>query len=406
LVSEHASPLAPLKGVDAGGQNVHVAALAQYVARQGHHVEVFTRKDSPALADLVHVDRRVSVRHVPAGPARPIPKDDLLQYMDAFGEFLLESWSARPPDVVHSHFWMSGYAAIRAAEPLGIPVVHTYHALGTVKRRYQGAKDTSPPSRLAIEQSIGSDADRIIATCSDEVAELARMEIDPAKTWIIPCGVDLELFTPDGERWPNPSGRPRLVAAGRLVERKGFADAIAALTEIEDAELMVVGGPESGSLEDDAEARRLRDLASELGVADRVRMAGSIARAEMPSVFRSADAVLCVPWYEPFGIVPLEAMACGTPVVAAATGGQIDSVAHMETGIHVTPRSTGEISAAVNLLLGDRELRRRCSANAVRRARERFDWELVATSTLHVYAAVLRTPRCAATVSGQTGDSP
>src|SRR3954466_13181203 len=118
MVSEHASPLAPLKGVDAGGQNVHVAALAQYIARQGHEVDVFTRKDAVKLPDVVQVDQRVTVRHVPAGPPLKVSKDELLPFMDRFSDVLRDSWWQDPPDVVHSHFWMSGYAAIRAARPL------------------------------------------------------------------------------------------------------------------------------------------------------------------------------------------------------------------------------------------------------------------------------------------------
>jgi glycosyltransferase involved in cell wall biosynthesis len=289
-----------------------------------------------------------------------------------------------PPDVVHSHFWMSGLASLKAALPLGIPVVHTYHALGTVKRRYQGVNDTSPEGRVETETWIGESVDRIIATCSDEVLELGRMGISDEKIWVIPCGVDLELFGPDGDVFAR-GDRPRLLAAGRLVERKGFGDLIEALADIDDAELVIAGGPEHGTLDDDPEVQRLLEVAQRANVSDRLRMIGSVSRDAMPAVIRSADVVVCVPWYEPFGIVPLEAMACGVPVVAAATGGMTDSVAHMETGLHVTPRSPDETAAAVNRLLANDLLRARFSTDSVRRARERFDWRQIAESTRRVY---------------------
>ena len=144
MVSEHASPLAVLGGVDAGGQNVHVAALAAALARRGVDVTVHTRRDDPGLPRRVEMTPGVTVDHVPAGPASPLPKDDRLPHMAAMADDLHRVWSRRRPDVVHAHFWMSGVAALAAARPLGIPVVQTFHALGIVKKRHQGGKDTSP----------------------------------------------------------------------------------------------------------------------------------------------------------------------------------------------------------------------------------------------------------------------
>ncbi len=165
MVSEHASPLAVLGGVDAGGQNVHVAALAAAVAARGHEVVVHTRRESPRVPESVPLSPGVVVQHVPAGPPTEVPKDALLPYMDRFADVLREQWLWNRPDVVHAHFWMSGLAARRAAADLGIPVVQTFHALGVVKRRHQGAMDTSPPERLALESDLARSVDAIIATC-------------------------------------------------------------------------------------------------------------------------------------------------------------------------------------------------------------------------------------------------
>src|SRR5579871_2825474 len=161
LVSEHASPLAALGGEDAGGQNVYVAALARGLAAQGHRVTVHTRRDDAVLPSEVVVRDGYTVHHVDAGPPFAVPKDDLLPYIPAFAFELGRAWAVRRPDVVHAHFWMSGMAALDAGRPLAVPVVQTFHALGTVKRRFQGHADTSPPSRLATERRIVAEADRV-----------------------------------------------------------------------------------------------------------------------------------------------------------------------------------------------------------------------------------------------------
>jgi D-inositol-3-phosphate glycosyltransferase len=388
MVSEHASPLAVLGGVDAGGQNVHVASLAAALGRMGDEVVVHTRRDDPATPRRVALAPRVWVDHVDAGPPTGLPKDELLPHMGAFADELREAWAADPPDVVHSHFWMSGLAAVEAAADLGIPVVHTYHALGTVKRRHQGEKDTSPPQRVRLERRIAARVDRIVATCSDEVFELLRMDADRRRITVVPCGVDLERFAPDGPAEPRDGAPQRIVAACRLVERKGIGDVVRALADVPGAELHVAGGPDASALGADAEARRLRALAEELGVGERLLLRGRVGRDAMPALLRSADVVVCAPWYEPFGIVPLEAMACGVPVVATAVGGQIDSVVHGLTGLHVPPRDPEALAAALRELLADPARRGEYGRAGRRRAQRRFGWDRIAASTRAVYADV------------------
>jgi type III pantothenate kinase len=395
MVSEHASPLAVLGGADAGGQNVHVAALAQAIARRGAEVVVHTRRDDPDLPEYVQLSPGVLVHHVDAGPAREIPKDDLLEHMPAFGRALEEAWRHHQPDVVHAHFWMSGHASAPAARALGVPLVQTFHALGHVKRRYQGEKDTSPPSRLEIERGLAASVDHVIATCTDEVFELVRLGASNARLTVIPCGVDLELFGPDGPREPRPEGTGRLLSIGRLVERKGIGNAIEALAHVPDAELVVVGGPDRADIARHPEARRLLAIARDAGVADRVHLRGRVSRAQLPTLIRSADAVVAVPWYEPFGIVPLEAMACGVPVVAAAVGGMIDTVVDGVTGVHAPPRDPERLAEILRGVLADREARDAWGRAGVQRARRLYDWNRVAAATLDVYAKLTarRVPR-------------
>ncbi|MCU1675544.1 MAG: glycosyl transferase, group 1 [Frankiales bacterium] len=391
MVSEHASPLAVLGGVDAGGQNVHVAALATALARRGHEVVVHTRRDNDILDRRVELTPHVVVDHVDAGPAEEIRKDDLLPLMRAFAEDLRAQWTKERPDVVHAHFWMSALAALDAARPLKIPVVVTFHALGVVKRRHQGDKDTSPPERLGLERRVIGEADHIVATCTDEAFELMRLGADRSRITIVPCGVDTDIFRPDGPRAARTGCLYRLVYVGRLVERKGVGNIVTALADIPETELVIAGGPEPARVDRDPEVRRLTSLAAATGVLDRVRFIGRQGRAEVAALMRSADVAVCVPWYEPFGIVPLEAMACGVPLVASAVGGLIDTVVHGVTGVHVPARDPQSIAGIVNALLAQPTVREQLGRAGAKRVGSRYTWERVAAATEHAYDAMTRT---------------
>ena len=398
MVSEHASPLAVLGGVDAGGQNVHVAALARKLADRGHLVTVYTRRDDPDLPPEVTLAPGVRVRHLDAGPAEHIAKDDLLPLVPAMAEGLAAAWRTERPDVVHSHFWMSGLAATAAVRTLpgpAVPVVHTYHALGVVKRRQQGAADTSPAERVELEAQLGQDVDVVVATCSDEAFELKAMGVPAAKISVAPCGVDLTVFTPTGPVVSRGS-RHRIGVIGRMVPRKGMGLAISALGLLaergrDDIELLVVGGPGGpDDLVGDAEARRLMELAISSGVRDRVDFRGPVPQAELPAVLRSLDAAVCAPWYEPFGITALEAMACQVPVIAAAVGGLIDSVVDGVTGLHVPPRDPDAIAAAIEQLLDHPQEALALGRAGRRRVRTLYSWDRVASETARVYTDVVR----------------
>jgi glycosyltransferase involved in cell wall biosynthesis len=387
MVSEHASPLALLGGVDAGGQNVHVADLATAMARLGIEVVVHTRRDDPSLPIQVPYAEGVVVSHINAGPPEPIAKDDLPPHMPAFAQRLAEAWIDDPPAAVHSHFWMSGQAALTAARPLDIPVVHTFHALGTVKRRHQGLADSSPRQRIPVETAVAREVDRVIATTNDEARELVVMGVDPDRISVVPCGVDLARFTPCGAVERRHSSRRRIVVVSRLVERKGIGNVIEAVACLPDVELVIAGGPPAGLLYEDAAAQRFLTLAAELGIADRVELRGSVSRACIPGLLRSADVVACCPWYEPFGLVAIEAMACGIPVVASRVGGLAESVVDGRTGIHVPPRSPSAMASAFTWMFRHDEKRRAMGVNAARWAR-RFGWDRIAAETLDVIQRV------------------
>jgi glycosyltransferase involved in cell wall biosynthesis len=384
MISEHASPLAVLGGVDAGGQNVHVAALSAALVRRGHDVTVYTRRDNPDLPENVPTADGYRVTHVPAGPPTVLPKDELLPHMGEFAQFLAARWTRRRPDVAHAHFWMSGIATQLAAKKSLVPTVQTFHALGVVKRRYQGAMDTSPEARLQLETLVAKNADWVAATCTDEVFELIRMGRSRSRISVVPCGVDADRFSPVGPCAPR-TDRKRIVSVGRLVPRKGFDVMIRALPKIRDAELVIVGGPAESELHTDPEACRLRALAVELGVGDRVRLTGAVAHDDMPAWFRSADVVACTPWYEPFGIVPLEAMACGIPVIASAVGGMLDTVVDEVTGRLVPPQDPDACADAANQILFEPFFARGLGAAGRDRARSRYSWDRIAADTARVY---------------------
>jgi len=388
MVSEHASPLAVLGGVDAGGQNVHVDALARNLAARGHEVVVHTRRDDPDLPTTVEVAPRFVVHHVDAGPATYVPKDEFGPFLPRFAEELARYWGRWRPDVVHAHYWMSGVVSLLGSERYGIPSAVTFHALGVVKKRHQADADTSPDVRIPAERQLIARMDRIIATCSDEVRELQRLGGEIGRIDVVPCGVDAGTFVPLPS--VRPDGRPfQILSLGRLVPRKGVGEAVRMMTDLRDAELVIAGGPAPDAVDDDPEVARLRALADECGVADRVRFVGAADRTTIPQLVADSDVAVCLPWYEPFGIVPLEIMACGRPLVGTAVGGLLDTVSNGRTGLLVPPHAPRDAAAAVRTLRDDPRLRARMGEAARRKVERLYDWAQVAEATEAVYEQML-----------------
>ncbi len=387
VISEHASPLADPGDEAAGGQNVHVAQLAAALAAHGHEVRVYTRRYTPEQPTQVRVPAGYTVVHVPVGPAAPVARDELLPYMKDFGHWLAATWreGGWRPEVVHAHYWMSGVAAVIARRRVDTPIVQTYHALGTVKRRYQGAADTSPRERIGYERALGLAVDRVVAQCRDEIAELRRMGVPPDKVALVPSGVDTDQFCPSGPAVDRGPGRYRVLAVGRLVARKGFQELVRALRTVPDAECVVIGGPPAARLDAHPLARELRQLAAACRVGERLRLVGAVPPEAMPAWYRSADLLAATPWYEPFGLAPLEAMACGVPVVATAVGGLTDTVVDGVTGVLVPPRDPRALGTGLRRLLRDEQRRFAYGVAAVDRAREGYSWRRAVARLTAVY---------------------
>jgi D-inositol-3-phosphate glycosyltransferase len=395
LVSAQASPLA-LGTPGAGGRHTHVTALAEALGRLGHDVRVYVRREAANAPDEVPFAPGVAVEHVPAGPARTVPADDQLPLMGDFGRALAARWSKDdvPPDVVHAHYWLSGLAALTATAEDRRPVIVTYHGLAVdelrnapVDRNARSGLRAGP--RAGMERTLGSLADRVIAQSEHEVTELGRMGVRRSGTVIVPSGVDVERFTPAGP--PADHRRPgvrRILSVGPLVARKGFADLVEALRRVPGAELVLVGGPDPARVDRDPEARRLLRLADRHGVADRLRIVGAVSQDELAAWYRSADVLACAPWYEPFGLTPLEAMACGVPVVAYEVGGIAESVIDNVTGLLVPHRDIAAMAGALRGLLGDEVRRMSFASAALDRVRSRYTWERTAAELERVYLAV------------------
>jgi D-inositol-3-phosphate glycosyltransferase len=394
MVSENASPLTTRAGAGAGGQHVHVAELAQALAERGHDVRVYARRDSASAPTEVTKAPGVTVVSVPVGPAKRLPDNELLPYTGDFGRWLASSWrgGSWQPDVVHAHFWVSGLAALAATAEVPAPVVQTFHALGA-DRRGAAARERDghpgPTARVALERRLGRQVKRVIAQCRHETAELVAIGIPRATIRVAPSGVDTSLFHPHGPAASRPRTGDRILSVGRLVPHAGFDQVIRALPLVPSTELVIVGGPPLARIDDDPEARRLRDLAHAVGVGDRVRLIGSIPRADLPRWYRSATVVACTPWYGPFGLSSIEAMACGAPVVAYAAGGLTESVVDQVTGVLVAHGAIRALGGALRRLLSDEPRRISFASAGVDRARSRYAWERTAAEVERVYAEVI-----------------
>lgn len=391
MVSEQASPLDGWSAASTHRQSVHVAELSSALARAGHDVTVYTRREDPQTPERVETEAGYTVVHVPVGPSEPIPVDDSLQLMGEFGSFLEDSWGIDRPDIVHAHYWISGVATQLATRILGIPTIQTFHELGVVENRFAEKSQPRPTNRIRLEQLIARGATRVVATCTDEVFELSHLGLPRTRTSIVPGGVDLTIFTPDGTRADRTSAH-RLLMVGDLLAPRGIDTAIAALKWLPDSELVIAGGPPPADLDTDPNVTRLRSIARRSRVFDRVHFLGWVNHTDMPALYRSADALICAPWFEPFGTAPLEAMACGIPVVAAAVGSLRETVVDGITGRLVPPRNPKRLAEATRPLLDDDSTRFGYGLAGRDRVQARYSWDRVAKETLRAYARCVSAP--------------
>jgi D-inositol-3-phosphate glycosyltransferase len=403
LISEHASPVAPLGGVNNGGQNVYVAHIARNLAAAGYEVDIFTRKDHPSLPDVKEWLPGVRIIYVPAGPAEYIPKEDLFQFMDLFAEYTIDFFKQQeqPYDIVHANFWMSGWIALQIKQKLNIPFVITFHALGRVRREHQGENDSFPDVRFEIEDRITAEADKIIAECPQDEEDLIQLyQADPERITIIPCGFDIKEISPVAKKTARkklslPLNERILLQLGRMVPRKGVDNAIRGLARLVHehkipARLLIVGGEteERGS-PPATELERLKGIAKEEGVNDQVIFIGQKSRQELKYYYSAADIFISTPWYEPFGITPVEAMACGTPVIGSNVGGIKYTVVHNKTGFLVEPNDPDKLAEYAARLLSNPAKMEQFGRHSIQRVNNHFTWRKVTRAIADLYEEVV-----------------
>jgi len=405
FISEHASPLADLGGVDTGGQNVYVAQLAKHLARQGHAVDIYTRKEDISIKTVVDWVPQIRVIHIEAGPVKVLPKEELLPYMPEFEQrmhnFIINE--NLQYDLTHANFFMSGMVALGLKRSLGIPFVITFHALGYIRRLHQQEEDKFPAERLTIEKMICHEADQVIAECPQDREDLIEhYGALPEKIAIVPCGFSHTEFYPINKETARrvlriDLGEKVLLQLGRMVPRKGIDNVIRSLATLkqksaEKIKLLIVGGNKDDMEESNCpEYRRLCELAESLGVADMVQFAGRKGRDKLKFYYAAADVFITTPWYEPFGITPLEAMACGTPVIGSNVGGIKYSVVDGMTGALVPPNDPQALAEEVNALISNDDALYQYGQNALTHVNTHFTWKKVATQMEVVYKTVLRT---------------
>ncbi|MBL7497686.1 D-inositol-3-phosphate glycosyltransferase [Frankia sp. CNm7] len=403
MLSMHTSPLEQPGTGDAGGLNVYVVELSRQLAALGTEVEVFTRATSSSLPPTAELHPGVTVRHVPAGPFEEMQRAELPAWMCAFTADVLRAEAEREPgwfDLVHSHYWLSGQVGLAAARRWGAPLVHTAHTLAKVKNRTLAVGDPpEPPARVLGEEEVVAASTRLVASTAEEARHLVDLYgADPTAVDVVAPGVDLEMFRPGEQaaarrRIGVPVNGHLLLFVGRIQPLKAPDLLLHATAELlrrdprlrESLTVAVVGGP-SGTGLDRPDA--LVKLAADLGISDVVLFHPPAPRAQLADWFRAATAVVVPSHSESFGLVAIEAQACGTPVVAAAVGGLRIAVADGRSGILIAGRDPVAYADALSELLARPGWRRRLAAGARAHAAG-FGWPATAHGVLASYRAAL-----------------
>jgi D-inositol-3-phosphate glycosyltransferase len=389
VLSVHTSPLAQPGSGDGGGMNVYVRALAAGLARAGVECDVLTRAAHPDQPPVVEVEPGLRVVHVPAGPPSPLAKHELYELVDVFVDGVLglvESGTIEP-DVFHANYWLSGAVGHRCKHELDVPLVATFHTLARVKA--EAGVDDDPEHRTRIEHEVLDCSDLVLASTEGEREQLVDLyDAARERIEIVPPGVDHSVFNPAGSgaarRALGLDDERVMLFAGRIQPLKGADLAVRTLARLDDpgTVLLVVGGP-SGP-EGVEELARLHGLVDDLGVERQVRFVGPQPHARLADLYRAADVCVVPSRSESFGLVALEAAACGTPVVAAAVGGLRSLVHHDDTGFLVEGRAPDDFAARVSSLLSDPDR----AAGMGRRAVERslpYSWSITAARLRRLY---------------------
>ncbi|WP_404789248.1 glycosyltransferase family 4 protein [Altericista sp. CCNU0014] len=403
LISEHGDPAADIGCEEAGGQNVYVRQVGEALARLGWQVDMFTRKTRATDAAIVQHGPHCRTIRLKAGPEQFVPRDLLFQYMPDFADALLKFQAKDSGNypLFHSNYWMSGWVGLQLKQASNIQLVHTYHSLGAVK--YQNlARPPVADTRLATERQILERADCVVATSPQEREHLRSLVSRGGYVEVIPCGTDVETF----HRMPQLDARASLgfdagqkvvLYVGRFDPRKGIETLVRAFAALyersEDSlksqlRLAIVGGCQIGQA--DAEERsRIEALVAELGIAERTTFAGQVGHDRLPLYYTAADVCVIPSHYEPFGLVAIEAMACGTPVIASDVGGLKFTVVPNETGLLALPQDVQGFATAIEQVLTQARWSTQAKDRATTWVRQNFSWTGVAAQLSDLYRRLL-----------------
>ncbi len=399
MISDHADPLAKIGTKETGGQNVYVFNIANMLAKLGVQIDVYTRWDRATKQEVVEVRPNFRVIRVKAGPKSYMPRDDFLRVTDEFARGIKQRIEREKIqyDSIFSHYWFSGIIGLDIAYTYNLPLAHVYHSIGQM--RYEALQDGQPGAaanylffrtRADWERRIAQESTSIISTSPIERDDIVRLfEVPPEKITIIPVGVDTVQFKPYDKRAIRkrlglPVDNPLILYAGRLEWRKGIGTLMQAMHELSkqwsDIGLYIIGGGSTKTSKrlDSDELTRLHAIIKELGIKNRVHFLGAKPQTHMAMYYAAADACAVPSYYEPFGIVPIEAMACGTPVVASRTGGMQYTVEDGATGHLVMPRCPVDLAAKLHIVLT--KGKQVYSEAARHRVLQHFAWPEIARS--------------------------
>ena len=420
MLSVHTCPLAALGGWETGGMNVYVREVSRQLSALGLDVDVYTRRQNTTQPVIAPIAEGARVIHVDAGPPRPIGRDDILHYLPEFVANVRRHAESEglQYDLVHAHYWLSGAVAARLQPRWDVPVVATFHTLARMKNRVLTAGPERESERRAeIEQRTMSLAQRVIAlTAADRRSMLDHYTLPPGKISVVPGGVDLERFQPSdpaaARRALGISASKVLLFVGRIQRLKGIdlllratARLIADYPALADGlRVLIVGGrpPQDGAGPEADELRRLQRLTQRLGLGARVQFVGAVEQAELPLYYAAADVTVVPSLYESFGLVAVESLACGTPVVASRVGGLTSTVQDGQTGYLIPWRDPALYAERLAALLSDPALRERMRANGLCAA-ARYDWAQVAEEVYGIYCGLVRCERRAAGTGAPPG---
>src|SRR5579859_7808610 len=400
LVAHNGSPLTPATGQEPMSQAASVAAHARGLAKLGHRVTLYARRDSRALPGSAILAPRVTVEHVTAGPPAPLSGTELAATVAAFSDQLAQRWQKTRPDVVHAYFWTSGLAALSAARGRGIPLVQTFGTLGVAERQH-GSPAAGNDMRIRLEACLARGAHAVLASTAAEAADLVSMGVPRTALTVVPNGVDTTEFGPDGPLARRGSRSRLLAVVTRLDGQQGLGVLLRMLTRVPGAELVIAGGPAKSQLRNDPACQELTALAERLGVAGRLSFTGKIAPGGLPPLLRSADLLVSAAPYEPTGAVALAAMACGTPVAAPAVGAWADAVLDGTTGALVPLGRPDLLARRVRDLLASPLRLEAFRIAAADRATARYSWDRISRETVAAYERCM--PVAASLAGAQPG---